>query len=53
MIAETPDLGSLAVSDKEFILQNGKPEDAAKVWDTIKPVIQTVAGAGVKKLLGL
>jgi hypothetical protein len=24
------------VSDKEFILQNGSPEDAAKVWDTIK-----------------
>ncbi len=24
------------MSDKEFILQNGKPEDAAKVWDTIK-----------------
>jgi hypothetical protein len=36
VIAETPDLGSLAVSDKEFILENGKPEDAAKVWDTIK-----------------
>ena len=36
VISETPDLGSLAVSDKEFILQNGKPEDAAKVWDTIK-----------------
>ena len=36
VIATTPDLGSLAVSDKEFILQNGKPEDAAKVWDTIK-----------------
>jgi len=36
VIASTPDLGTLAVSDKEFILQNGKPEDAAKVWDTIK-----------------
>jgi hypothetical protein len=36
VIATTPDLASLAVSDKEFILQNGKPEDAAKVWDTIK-----------------
>ncbi len=36
VIATTPDLGTLAVSDKEFILQNGKPEDAAKVWDTIK-----------------
>ena len=36
VIATTPDLGSLAVSDKEFILQNGKPEDADKVWATIK-----------------
>ncbi|MDQ2832446.1 MAG: hypothetical protein M3Y50_01650 [Acidobacteriota bacterium] len=36
VIASTPDLGALAVSDKEFILQNGKPADAAKVWDTIK-----------------
>jgi hypothetical protein len=36
VIAATPDLGTLAVSDKEFILQNGKPEDAAKVWDTVK-----------------
>ncbi len=36
VIASTPDLASLAVSDKEFILQNGSPEDAAKVWDTIK-----------------
>ena len=36
VIASTPDLSTLAVSDKEFILQNGKPEDAAKVWDTLK-----------------
>jgi hypothetical protein len=36
VIANTPDLSTLAISDKEFILQNGKPEDAAKVWDTIK-----------------
>ena len=36
VIASTPDLGTLAISDKEFILQNGKPEDAAKVWDTMK-----------------
>src|SRR5665213_1108843 len=36
VIATTPDLATLAVSDKEFILQNGKPEDAAKVWDTVK-----------------
>ena len=36
VIATTPDLSTLAISDKEFILQNGKPEDAAKVWDTLK-----------------
>ena len=36
VISTTPDLSTLAVSDKEFILTNGKPEDAAKVWDTIK-----------------
>ncbi len=36
VIASTPDLATLAVSDKEFILQNGAPDDAAKVWDTIK-----------------
>lgn len=36
VIATTPDLSTLAISDKEFILTNGKPEDAAKVWDTIK-----------------
>lgn len=36
VISSTPDLSTLAISDKEFILQNGKPEDAAKVWDTIK-----------------
>jgi hypothetical protein len=36
VIASTPDLATLAISDKEFILANGTPEDAAKVWDTIK-----------------
>lgn len=36
VIASTPDLATLAISDKEFILQNGKPADAAKVWDTVK-----------------
>ncbi len=35
-VASTPDLGTLALSDKEFILQNGKPEDAEKVFATIK-----------------
>ena len=35
-IQSTPDLATLAVSDKEFILQYGTPDQAAKVWDTIK-----------------
>ena len=35
-IAATPDLATLALSDKEFILANGKPEDADKVWQTVK-----------------
>ncbi|MFC6646911.1 hypothetical protein ACFQBQ_15260 [Granulicella cerasi] len=36
IIATTPDLATLALSDKEFILQNGTPEDADKVFSTIK-----------------
>jgi hypothetical protein len=35
-IASTPDLATLAISDKEFILQYGKPADADKVFDTVK-----------------
>jgi len=36
LIATTPDLAALAISDKEYVLQNGKKEDADKVFDTIK-----------------
>ena len=36
LIKTTPDLGSLALSDKEYIFANGKPEDADKVFATIK-----------------
>jgi hypothetical protein len=35
-VASTPDLKSLSLADKEFILFNGKPEDAQKVWDVMK-----------------
>ena len=35
-VANTPDLKTLSLSDREFILFNGKPEDAQKVWDTMK-----------------
>jgi hypothetical protein len=36
VFASTPDLGTLAPDDKEFILANGTPEQVAKVWDIIK-----------------
>ena len=36
LIKSTPDLAALAISDKEYVLQNGKPEDAEKVFATIK-----------------
>jgi hypothetical protein len=36
VIASTSDLAALATGDKEYILENGTPEQAAKVWDTIK-----------------
>ena len=36
LIATTPDLGALAISDKEFVLQYGKAEDADKVFATVK-----------------
>ena len=36
LIATTPDLATLAISDKEFVLQYGKPDDADKVFSTIK-----------------
>jgi hypothetical protein len=35
-VMATADLATLALSDKEFILQYGTPEDAGKVFDTIK-----------------
>lgn len=31
-VASTPDLKTLSLSDREFILYNGKPDDAQKVW---------------------
>ncbi len=36
LIKTTPDLATLALSDKEYVLANGKPEDADKVFATIK-----------------
>lgn len=36
LIATTPDLATLAISDKEYVLQYGKPEDADKLFATVK-----------------
>ena len=45
IIKTTPDLGTLAVSDKEYILQNGTPEQADKVWQTVKGKSSQFPGA--------
>jgi len=36
IIETTPDLGTLAISDKELVFQYGSPQDATNVWDTVK-----------------
>ena len=36
LIATTPDLTTLALSDREFVLQYGKQADADKVFDSVK-----------------
>jgi len=36
LIASTPDLSTLAISDREFMLQYGKPADADKAFDSVK-----------------
>jgi hypothetical protein len=38
LVTSTPeaDLPKLAMSDREFVLANGKPEDADKVWNSMK-----------------
>lgn len=45
VIATTPDLATLAVGDKEYILQNGTADQSAKVWDTIKGKSVSIPGA--------
>jgi hypothetical protein len=45
IITSTPDLATLATSDKEMVFQYGSPEDAAKVWDTIKGKSVSIPGA--------
>ena len=36
LIATTPDLAALAISDREFVLQYGTPADAEKVFGAVK-----------------
>ena len=60
-VASTPDLATLALSDKEFILKNGTPDVAEKVFATVKGktveipeslVIAATAGPGAGGCLG-
>jgi hypothetical protein len=46
-VTSTTDLKTLALADKEFILANGSPEDAGKVWDVLKGVTAEVPGTVV------
>jgi hypothetical protein len=45
VIASTPDLAALAPDDRETIIQNGTPDQIAKVWDAIKGKSATYPGA--------
>jgi len=45
IIVGTSDLSTLAMEDKEMIFQFGSPDDAAKVWDTIKGKSVQIPGA--------
>jgi hypothetical protein len=47
LISTTPDLATLALSDKEFVLTYGQPADAEKVFDTIKGKTVEIPGAVV------
>ena len=47
LISTTPDLATLALSDKEFVLTYGQPADADKVFDTIKGKAVEIPGAVV------
>jgi hypothetical protein len=43
-VVSTPDLKTLSLSDKEFILFNGTPDDAAKVWAVLNGVTAEIPG---------
>ena len=44
VVASTPDLSTLALADKEYILANASKENAEKVWDTIKDKTSEIPG---------
>jgi len=46
-VTSTTDLKTLALTDKEFILANGSPEDAQKVWAVLNGVTAEVPGTVV------
>jgi hypothetical protein len=46
-VVSTPDLKTLALTDKEFVLANGTPEDAQKVWAVLNGVTAEVPGTVV------
>ena len=46
-VANTPDLKTLALTDKEFVLANGSPDDAQKVWAVLNGVTTEVPGTVV------
>jgi tetratricopeptide (TPR) repeat protein len=43
-VASTPDLKTMALTDKEFVLANGSTDDAAKVWATMQGLTTQVPG---------
>lgn len=43
-VASTPDLKTMALTDKEFVLANGTTDDAAKVWATMQGLTTKVPG---------
>lgn len=43
-VTSTPDLKTLALTDKEFVLANGSPDDAQKVWAVLNGVTTEVPG---------
>src|SRR5271170_5972645 len=47
LVTSTPeaDLPKLAMSDREFVLANGSPDDAAKIWNSMKGKATTLPDA--------